>query len=363
MNRSLVNKTLWMSKSHARRPMYSALSRRQLGLTGVELIVAVGIIAILIGLLLPAMQDQRVELNRAAALLDAQALGTQARSFQIRNGRAALSLSELVSECEAQSSCPIPEEIRDGVHNGYLYFFHNKNRVVEAWPGVPGLTGIDTLVVNGGRSASDLNRSVNVGKLSVVLLNGVGSIATPGAEENYLQAVDQTHTRLFEVMGEMLAQDSQTTSAIRFGGFGDPQDILTSIDVDGDGRISVTEMIEPTTSSYKVDFTDIIISNFALGSHGENLEVLGYSFGATQAGMSHALARQATALFVESPAEIDPLHDLLDASNQFELAGDIVGSDMKRAKFNKRLSAGVGAWITRNHAENLRWILNATGIH
>src|SRR5215831_14273141 len=74
----------------------------QSGFTVTELLVVVAIVAILIGLLLPAVQAQREAANSIAVQNDLPSICCAAREFREQNGRFPASIPELIRFCEDQ---------------------------------------------------------------------------------------------------------------------------------------------------------------------------------------------------------------------------------------------------------------------
>ena len=91
------------------------MSTRKLhrGIVLPAMVVVVGIIAVLIALLMPAVQKVREAANRTHALDDAKTLAVQAMHFQQANGHLANDITEVITDCNKRADCPILQRLSD----------------------------------------------------------------------------------------------------------------------------------------------------------------------------------------------------------------------------------------------------------
>jgi prepilin-type N-terminal cleavage/methylation domain-containing protein len=218
------------------------LSKNASGFTLIELLVVIAIIAVLIGLLLPAIQRTREEYAHNEARANVQKLIIASNEYFNRTGSYALDLNDLYLFCSTNPGrCSLDPQLATGKKNGYLYEIVEADAthcVIEAEPESPGIDGALTV------------------RAQVALENTmVSSQVTAGADEAREQMFRNIRAKAAETVVKLLNLDGSATSQVRqYSASPDTiSNVCNLLDADHNGSISINEIENHTDL---VDYID-----------------------------------------------------------------------------------------------------------
>ena len=234
--------------------------QKQNGFTLLELVVVIAIIAILIGLLLPAVQKVREAANKEKALASLRSIAAAEKNFFAAHHTYTASFEDLNLGGEFQCS-----DLSNCVHrqnNGYFFeiFLNAGGGVWSATgtPAVPGKTGSTRVVTD------------NTG--------GIFEAPLPETEAVHTQMFGDINAAALQTLFHLILQRPQDFPEITRGleSRRTTERAFGNLDVNGDGRVSFTDLNNYNGVGADVinPFIAIIDREMALGAGGEDVNSL-----------------------------------------------------------------------------------------
>ena len=333
------------------------------GFALIELLTVVGIIAILIGLLLPAIQRKREEAAAAEATARVRQAADAANYYRNRTGQFPQSLAQLVQFVTSNPSPGISIDARlaSGKIDGYLYEIVDGAAfpevcVIEAEPEFPGITGSRTVTATlATKSGGEII---------------VGDFLTPGSDQAREQMFNQIRVKAAETVVKLLKLDSSASSQAR--SFVEEQIewvfIANVMDRNVDGRITIDEIRnydDPNMDSALkgpltefMDYTDDAcmferLSEATSANIAVSAGEIELARGDQAPLFSYDGLRILTTTMIVSDGLSNVLFEKLEAAEAAEASGDLPARDRAVNSYRKLVKAEIGRSITRANANTL----------
>lgn len=248
-----------------KRRIPATCKQQQKGFTLIELLVVIAIIAVLIGLLLPAVQKVREAANKQQAVRHLRLIHSAQKSFFSSHGAYSGSFVELGLGSEFQCSDP---SCTSRQNNGYFFEINlgdsGQSFTAVAMPAVVGKTGSAKCLVE------QKPPPIGVPQIGCAPIDGADDVR----ENMFARIRDDAIPTLFQLILERPGDVSEIARRL------ESRDTLPrafgNLDVNGDGRVTFTEIqnYNGVGADVLLPYIAIISQEMQLGAGGEDVSML-----------------------------------------------------------------------------------------